>query len=352
MFGKLGCGVRQQYVGHVAPFLAVALRSSVVGYAAVFLMLVAAVGAIAAVPASATVPGNNGRIVFERLVGPNFTSQIATVDPGGRNIRRLTDFNAGAGEPAWSPTGGRIVFSHHFEDGRPGALFSMRAGGENRKRLSHRCRGQCLEDYEPSYSPDGNQIAFSRAFGPIVNDNASEIDIMVMRRNGTQIRTIKRFRLNGRNLEPHSAVWSPNGERLALMLLDATSPSKKSAIFTLELDTDELDRVTPFHLNAGNPDWSPNGARILFNSNFEGQAAANLFTVDPDGSNLRQLTDNPRGRSFFEPTWSPTGRQIAFVAASTHVPPHIVKMHVGGQDKHRVTSAARPGVHPEWGNRP
>jgi TolB protein len=305
-----------------------------------------------AAPASATFSGHHGRIVFERLVGPNFTSQIGIVDPGGRNIRRLTDFNAGAGEPAWSPAGGRIVFSHHFKDGRPGALFSMRAGGENRKRLSHGCRGQCLEDYEPSYAPDGNQIVFSRAFGPIVNDNASEIDIMVMRRNGTQIRTIKRFRLNGRNLEPHSAVWSPNGERLALMLLDATSPSKRSAIFTLELDTGDLDRVTQFHLNAGNPDWSPNGARILFNSNFEGQAAANLFTVDPDGSNLRQLTDNPRGRSFFEPTWSPTGRQIAFVAASTHVPPHIVKMHVGGQDKHRVTSAARPGVHPDWGRRP
>jgi TolB protein len=317
-----------------------------------FVATVCAVAAPMAAPASAAVSGHNGRIVFERLVGPNFTSQIATVDPAGRDLRRLTDFNAGAGEPAWSPGGGRIVFSHHFKDGRPGALFSMRAGGENRTRVSHGCAGQCLEDYEPSYSPDGTQIVFSRAFGPVVDDNASEIDLMVIRRNGTHIRTIKRFRLNGRNLEPHSAVWSPNGERLALMLLDATSPAMKSAIFTLELDTGDLDRLTPFHLNAGNPDWSPNGARILFNSNFEGQAAANLFTVDPDGSRLRQLTDNPRGRSFFEPAWSPTGRQIAFVAASTHVPPHIVKMRVGGQDKHRVTSAARPGVHPDWGGRP
>jgi hypothetical protein len=43
-------------------------------------VLAATVGAIAAVPAAAS-PGHNGRIVFERLVGPNFTSQIATVDP-------------------------------------------------------------------------------------------------------------------------------------------------------------------------------------------------------------------------------------------------------------------------------
>ena len=155
-----------------------------------------------------------------------------------------------------------------------------------------------------------------------------------------------------RGLEPHGTEWSPDGTRLALMLLDPSSPTKKSAIFTLDLASGHLDQVTPWRLNAGNPDWSPGGGRILFNSNFEGQATAKLFTVDPDGSDLRVLTDSRGGRSYFEPVWSPNGRQVAFVAASRHVAPHIVRMRLGGQERHRVTSSSTPGVHPDWGSRP
>jgi Tol biopolymer transport system component len=105
-------------------------------------------------------------------------------------------------------------------------------------------------------------------------------------------------------------------------------------------------------LNAGNPDWSPNGKRIVFNSHFEGQAAANVFTVEPDGSNLRRLTNNPRGRSFWDPVWSPAGNRIAFVAASQHTAPHIVKMRPGGGHRHAVTSGPRPDDHPDWGMAP
>ena len=165
---------------------------------------------------------------------------------------------------------------------------------------------------QPVYSPDGREILFGRAFRPIIDDNAAKVALMVMRRNGTEVRTIVRFdnskRLGSeqmRALEPHGAEWSPDGASLAFALQDSNSPTHKSAIFTLVLDGGELHRITRWRLNAGNPDWSPNGGRIVFNSNFEGQAASNLYTVNPDGSGLRQLTDNPRNRFFFEPAWSP-----------------------------------------------
>jgi Tol biopolymer transport system component len=224
----------------------------------------------------------------------------------------------------------------------------MRAGGEGLKRLSHGCRGECLEDFEPAWSNDGRTIVFDRAFGPVVNDTASEIDLMLMRRNGTHIRVLKRFaNLAKRRLEPHGADFSPDDGQLAFALLDVSSQAEKSAIFTYTFTTGDLDRVTPWRLNAGNADWAADGGRILFNSNYLAPGPSDLYTIAPDGSGLRRLTNYPGGRSAFAPTWSPSNRRVAFTVVSRGVPRHAVVMKVGGEDRHRVTS--RPGIVLDWG---
>jgi Tol biopolymer transport system component len=318
--------------------------------AAAWLPFAATLVVAPALAAASSTP--HSRIAFERFAGPNFTSQVATVNPDGGHLRTVTHFAAGAGWPDFAPRGGRLVFEHFYADERPGALFTMGPRGGHLTRISSGCNGECLEDTEPAWSQHGRRIAFSRVFGPIVDDNASEIDLMVMRRDGTQVRTVKSFDFAQGDLEPHAVEWSPGGKRLALMLLDPASPRKRSAIFTLKLTSGDLKRITPFRLNAGNPAWSRSGARIAFNSNFEGQATARLFTVHPNGSDLHRLTENRR-RSFFEPTWKPNGRQIAFVAAGRHVAPHIVRMRQSDRRRHLVTSSTdRPGVHPDWGRRP
>lgn len=317
---------------------------------AISLMVISAAVAIAAASTSASIRVGNERILYERIVGPNFTSQIATVDPAGHDIRLLTHFGAGAREAQWAPRGGRLVFARQFRGGSPGALFTMRANGERLKRLSSGCRGQCLEDFEPTYSSDGQQIVFDRAFGPVVNDTASEIDLMIMRRNGSELRTLMRFaNLSKRRLEPHNADFSPDDRRLAFMLLDVSSPAQKSAIFIYDFETADLDRVTPWRLSAGNPDWSHDGRRLLFNSNWAGHEASDLFTSAPDGTHLRRLTSYSPDRTAFAPTWSPSGHRVAFSVASRHVPPHAVVMRLGGEQVHRVTSPARPGVVLDWG---
>jgi Tol biopolymer transport system component len=57
------------------------------------------------------------------------------------------------------------------------------------------------------------------------------------------------------------------------------------------------------------PRWSPDGRRIAFASDRSGNYE--IWTINADGTNLRQLTFNSeRGASF--PLWSPDGKQILF----------------------------------------
>lgn len=310
--------------------------------------LLVAPAAAAASPSNKAFERGHRPILFNFAVNADFKEQVATVGPAGREVRQLTHFHAGAGEAKWAPSGGRIVVER-FSRAKPGALYSMRPGGKQLRRLSSGCHGKCLEDFEPAWSNGGGLIAFNRAFGPVVNDTASEIDLMLMRRNGSDVQVIKRFEdLAGkRRLEPHNPDFSPDDSQLALTLLDVSSPAAKSAIFTYTFATGELDRVTPWRLNAGNADWSANGRSVLFNSNYAAAGASDLYTIAPDGSKLRRLTNIPGKRSAFSPTWSPSNRRLAFSVAGPGVPPHPVVMHIGGENRRRVTS--QPGIVLDWG---
>jgi Tol biopolymer transport system component len=307
-----------------------------------------------AAAATAAAPGDKGferghrPILLNIAVNSDFKEQAATVDPAGQDLRQLTHFNAGAGEAQWAPNGGRIVVER-FRNGRPGLLYSMRAGGKGLRRLSSGCHNRCLEDFEPAWSNGGRLIAFNRAFGPVVDDTASEIDLMIMRRNGNDIRVIERFGnlVGKRRFEPHNPDFSPDDRQLALTLLDVSSPKGDSAIFTYTFATGEFDRVTPWRLNAGNADWAASGRRILFNSNYLAPGPTDLYTIGPDGSGVRRLTNYPGNRSAFAPTWSPSNRRVAFSVAGPGVPPHPVVMNVGGENKHRVTR--KTGIVLDWG---
>jgi len=61
------------------------------------------------------------------------------------------------------------------------------------------------------------------------------------------------------------------------------------------------------------PSWSPDGTLIAFSSDRSGNF--DIYTVHPDGSDLKQWTDHAASDS--EPCWDPTGHRIAFASQRT-----------------------------------
>ena len=89
-------------------------------------------------------------------------------------------------------------------------------------------------------------------------------------------------------------------------------------IFSANPDgTDEVDLTNTEHRREMDPAWSPDGTRIAFASNRDGNW--DIYTMAADGSDVQQVTFVTPEHDWeyvqsFEPTWSPDATQIAFTA--------------------------------------
>ena len=90
-------------------------------------------------------------------------------------------------------------------------------------------------------------------------------------------------------------------------LLPGGNLSGHSNVYTINPDGTGRRQLT--HVGAaqaaGAPDWSPGGAKIVYESNQTGDYR--IWVMNADGSGQRRLTDDP-GFADLEPAWSP-GRQ-------------------------------------------
>jgi TolB protein len=83
-----------------------------------------------------------------------------------------------------------------------------------------------------------------------------------------------------------------------------------SDIFSADIAGDLVANLTNHPAPDIAPDWSPDGARVVFSSRREQNW--DLYLMNADGSNLQRLTDHPGYDG--DPAWSPDGRQVAFAS--------------------------------------
>jgi TolB protein len=320
---------------------------------------IAAVGVIAlgAQTASATFPGTDGRIAFEGFVEQTESVEIYTAKPNGDDVQQLTSNpNVFSELPDWSPDGQRIAFQRERLDGEePVQIHVMNADGSDVTQLT---RGPGFHG-APGWSPDAASLAIEADWG----DYPALQGIWIIpafdpggvtQAEAQRVTTIpKGLGFDG---EPQ---FSPDGSSIVFTRFKS---ARKSAIHTVGIDGTGLERLTKWKLNASDPDWSPNGKKITFDSgDFGGETdgGGNIHVMRADGSKRKKLTDHPRvrkgdGEPFKvanNPVWSPSGTRIMF---TRFLPDRTkqVAMRPNGSRKHVILDRLRFTNKVDWGTHP
>jgi TolB protein len=178
--------------------------------------------------------------------------------------------------PMFSPDGTRLAFMSN-RDGN-NEIYIMNVDGSGLRRLTNHPG----IDATPTWSPTGTQIAFT-------SDRGGTPSIYIVGVDGLGLR-----RLTFENSD--RATWSP-APRNEIAYTARTGPGYD--IKVLNLATNETRQLTFGEGTNEAPAWAPNGRHLAFWSTRSGRAQ--IFTVDYDGQNIRQLTRDGNNQ---QPHWS------------------------------------------------
>jgi Tol biopolymer transport system component len=133
--------------------------------------------------------------------------------------------------------------------------------------------------------------------------------------------------------------WSPDGARIAFQ----SKIGSNIEIYVMDADGSNQTQLTDNPADDEMPSWSPDSSRIIFTSNRDGNRE--LYVMNADGSDLRRLTNHPAND--WEPSWSPDGKKIAF-ESSRGGNRDIFVMNSDGSNPMRLTDNPSGDRIPSW----
>jgi Tol biopolymer transport system component len=96
----------------------------------------------------------------------------------------------------------------------------------------------------------------------------------------------------------------------------ATSRHGFSEIYTMNMSGGAQTRLTDNDANDDNPQFSPDGTKIVFESKRDDPADREIYVMNANGTNQTRLTTSLHDNDA-APSWSPDGTQIVFQSDST-----------------------------------
>lgn len=235
----------------------------------------------------------------------------------------------GVSHAAWSPDGHKIIY-------QSSGLWTVNADGTDRASLG--------EGILPAWSPDGSRIAF-------VSDNA----LTVMHPDGTGRATLATLGevlpdpLQAYGSIPYLA-WSPDGASIAFVVEvrieggtenGGDGGTEQADIWTVAPDSSSLRQVTADPAREWDPVWSPDSRMLAFTSDRDEGAGWDIWVADMESGGEARLTSGEETE--WAPEWSPDGSRLAYSADG-----EIWTMDADGANGTRVAEGPEDYESPAW----
>jgi TolB protein len=206
------------------------------------------------------------------------------------------------------------------------------------------------EDGCPVWSPDGDSIAFTS-----YSDGFAEI--FIMNSDGTQVRQVTDAGYDMEFVLARFPVWSPDGDSIAFVGFREHDGSGFAEIFVMNADGTEVRQLTDNDYDDEYPVWSPDGDSIAFHSDRRSEwvedvdgdetGVVDIFVMNADGTQEHQLTDNDDWVMARFPVWSPDGDSIVFHSYSDG-DAEIFVMNADGTQVRQLTDNDNVDELPVW----
>jgi hypothetical protein len=250
------------------------------------------------------------RTVLTKPVCPRFgadcaASRVWIVGSDGRDAHALLpDGVTNQDDLAWSPDGTILLYADE------GKLYLTDASGSHPRPVDTGCVTPCFGDSQVSFSNDGRSIVFVRTAA----DTSGFAGPTVIATMDLATGQVSELSSTGSDASAGPG-WSPDGRHIVYFRVGEKDgggpvPPRLSAVWVVDADGQNLHQLSPTALAARSPAWSPDGARILFESPDAG--IQDIYTVRADGSDVRRLTTDGISTGA---TWVADGR-IMFARGS------------------------------------
>jgi Tol biopolymer transport system component len=268
---------------------------------------------------------------------------VANLD--GTGAHELLPQQAGNQQsPVWSADGTRLLYSQNpvavDAGGFPIEAFRFYltdASGSDPQLVDAGCVAPCLGDSNAAFSRDGTHLVFVRTIQTPPDPAATESTDHKLPGPGERSVLATLDLVTGQVVELASTAidgfsnrdpsWSPDGARIVFsqdnpdmykgpLINGDFAPTDGPSLFVVDADGGNLHRIAP----TGWPGaWSPDGTRIAFQlvtyhdivitpgkgNGYTYASSSDIFTIRPDGTDLRQLTSDGGSRA---PHWTADGR--------------------------------------------